>query len=881
MTKQKKLLPAWLSLSNPIGVSLTQSAYHAGAQMEDTLVITFTVTNHLPPLIRPDLDEDATLTDTLAALAAINPLDDPNTIRHVLLADELSANATFVACSPTADRQPLTRQMAWDLGDIAPLESVTATLTIQVTPPASQRVELDTAATAWGTYNGRAVSGQTCRAVLWAETLDGQPVESWLPSDANSQDTEIVSRACRVGADPISVFEYVRTFDYEAYKGSLRGARGTEWSNAGNSLDQSTLLIAMLRSRGVPARYRHGTLTIERAQELILSMFPTTGAVVGYVPEGAEVSEPANNAKLLVEAQDHWWVEAYLADAGNWVAMDPSFRYASEGQTFTTPEGEPLADIPDELRHKVSITLESEKYHQLSYLYRGLEYVDVLTATYLTSQLVGQPVTLESLVAREKPALGCLIFCWSRYTYTPYLRLGDNQQVVKGKSFWELLSDYPFGQYAVTAIWLHFDVTDADGKVTRYTRAIGDRIGAGPRTGELRGPKMVKGLMTADVLSSLGPGVPSLIHEFDSHTIYFNPSWMGMSYAAEQSEIMLQTAQQVPELPTEEELTSSDVAVQTRALRKATRTILESTQAFNRSLGASYVTFSDSASKLLAPTSRVVAYPDSPRITIASTINLQELNHPERQSQQQILDLLHDSVRTIAYPGQATSAQPVYRMTRGMSNTFLETQVGKVMGGQPSGAATILQEAQAQGIPLVYVDADHLEGPKWDDISSRAKAHILDAVKARPDEGRKGYGLLLPERMVVIDGEPTIAWWQVDLETGETIGVGEDGTHQFLVMFTGQVKLYIQAGKLLTQIIMLQQRTRTWQGAWDHFWQQAEANFESLPEDATEEDIVEMYAETLADTKTYMSTLVQPAFFSLCAASTQQTAQPTDCSWLQ
>jgi transglutaminase-like putative cysteine protease len=68
---------------------------------------------------------------------------------------------------------------------------------------------------------------------------------------------------------------------------------------------------------------------------LLLSMFPTTGAVVGDVPEDTETSDPANDPDLLAEAMDHWWVEAYVD--GSWVAMDPSFSYAEPGQTFATP----------------------------------------------------------------------------------------------------------------------------------------------------------------------------------------------------------------------------------------------------------------------------------------------------------------------------------------------------------------------------------------------------------------------------------------------------------------------------------------------------------------------------------------------------------------
>ena len=71
---------------------------------------------------------------------------------------------------------------------------------------------------------------------------------------------------------------------YESYHGSLRGARGTLWSEAGNATDQASLLIALLRASGIPASYRQGTLDNTSAQRLILSMFST--------PQGGDWTHP-------------------------------------------------------------------------------------------------------------------------------------------------------------------------------------------------------------------------------------------------------------------------------------------------------------------------------------------------------------------------------------------------------------------------------------------------------------------------------------------------------------------------------------------------------------------------------------------------------------
>jgi len=72
--------------------------------------------------------------------------------------------------------------------------------------------------------------------------------------DADSADPFIVRKAGELGNDPVQIFAFARDeVVYESYTGSLRGARGTLWSKAGNALDQASLLIALLRASGIRA----------------------------------------------------------------------------------------------------------------------------------------------------------------------------------------------------------------------------------------------------------------------------------------------------------------------------------------------------------------------------------------------------------------------------------------------------------------------------------------------------------------------------------------------------------------------------------------------------------------------------------------------------
>ena len=89
---------------------------------------------------------------------------------------------------------------------------------------------------------------------------EGDPA-GWLSAtvDADFNDRFIQEQLSEIGPGVSNAFTFVRDqVGYEVYTGSLRGARGTLWSQAGNSLDQASLLIALLRGQGIAAQYARG-----------------------------------------------------------------------------------------------------------------------------------------------------------------------------------------------------------------------------------------------------------------------------------------------------------------------------------------------------------------------------------------------------------------------------------------------------------------------------------------------------------------------------------------------------------------------------------------------------------------------------------------------
>jgi hypothetical protein len=61
-----------------------------------------------------------------------------------------------------------------------------------------------------------------------------------------------------------------------------------------------------------------------------------------------------------------------------------------------------------------------------------------------------------------------------------------------------------------------------------------------------------------------------------------------------------------------------------------------------------------------------------------------------------------------------------------------------------------------------------------------ASLHLPDAARARMQAALESgsTALVAPERALSIRGEPHVGWWQIDLATGETLGVLETGLHQ-------------------------------------------------------------------------------------------------------
>src|SRR5262245_7023668 len=271
--------------------------------------------------------------------------EQANPISGVLLTDTLQTGVTFKSASALPDRNG--QELAWSLGTLDPFGRASVQLTVAL--DSSVPLQLDSGARAFATLNAGMVSDDAPAAVLRTDAIPAELLAS--TPDANTTDPFIQEKAAELDYDPQRIIDFLQDeVGYESYTGSLRGARGTLWSSAGNALDEASLGVALMRASGIPARYAHGTLSTSLSQQLILSMFPPGFQTIGLVPPGTPTADPVNNAQLLTETRDHYWVQ-FDTTGGGFVSADTSGLPGGViGTAFTTVTNS-FTQVADSLRH--------------------------------------------------------------------------------------------------------------------------------------------------------------------------------------------------------------------------------------------------------------------------------------------------------------------------------------------------------------------------------------------------------------------------------------------------------------------------------------------------------------------------------------------------
>jgi transglutaminase-like putative cysteine protease len=263
--------------------------------------------------------------------------------------------------------------------------------------------------------------------------LLAQTVPSLTPTPDDLAETEDVriTPAIRFQAsvlhhNPVEIWNWVRnTIEFVPTYGSIQGSDLTLQTQRGNAFDTASLLIALLRASGIPARYVYGTIQVPADQVMNWVGGVTTPEAAqnllgqGGIPATALVS----GGKIAAFKLEHVWVSAfvdYIPSRGavnrqgdTWVPLDGSFKQYTYTQGLDLKTAVPL-DAPalvDQIKAGATIN-EAEGWAQnldSATLQTTLADYQTRIKSYLDSQnpnaTVGDILGTKTIVTHAYPIL--------------------------------------------------------------------------------------------------------------------------------------------------------------------------------------------------------------------------------------------------------------------------------------------------------------------------------------------------------------------------------------------------------------------------------------------------------------------------------------------
>ncbi|MEA2029790.1 MAG: transglutaminase domain-containing protein, partial [Campylobacterota bacterium] len=160
------------------------------------------------------------------------------------------------------------------------------------------------------------------------------------PTDEIVITQAIADKAKELEYDPVKIYNFVRNnIEYIPTWGAVQSADLTLGAKRGNAMDISSLMIALFRASKIPARYVHGTITVDADKfKNWIGGFEDIYTAINYASKGdiPIVSFPPEGGKVTKIQMEHVWVEVatdYFPSRGaknkvadSWVALDGSFK---------------------------------------------------------------------------------------------------------------------------------------------------------------------------------------------------------------------------------------------------------------------------------------------------------------------------------------------------------------------------------------------------------------------------------------------------------------------------------------------------------------------------------------------------------------------------
>ncbi|KFA88739.1 transglutaminase-like domain-containing protein [Archangium violaceum] len=145
--------------------------------------------------------------------------------------------------------------------------------------------------------------------------------------------------AVSLGKNPVPLYHWVRNnIDYIPSFGSIQGSDATLNKKQGNAFDTASLLIALYRASGIPARYVYGTIRVpaDAAMSWVGGVAKPEAAQQLWVQGGVPNAALTSGGRITHIELEHVWVEAWVdfepsrgkkqGQGDTWVSLDASFK---------------------------------------------------------------------------------------------------------------------------------------------------------------------------------------------------------------------------------------------------------------------------------------------------------------------------------------------------------------------------------------------------------------------------------------------------------------------------------------------------------------------------------------------------------------------------
>ena len=664
----------------------------------------------------------------------------------------------------------------------------------------------------------------------------------------------------KAGSDAIKLFEWVRDeTSLIPYQGSLRGPVGVLMDRRGNSLDRALLLCELLRLADYEARLARRHLSEEEAmtilkrtrtkpgsesspvhpstlrnQDELLALYVQNHAldrknlvetiakaqqeqenesrqiksehkelaadILAILNKQAISRQGEKESEVAEDLRDHWWVQ--WEKGNDWVDLDPALAGASPGQIFGEPE-ETLnpEDLEEDLFHTIKIKVIAEQLEG-----GDLKEKPVLEHTLIPSKTLGQRIILRHLPLNWPSDEDFL----AAPDPVPFLK-----DAVAKQTEWQVVLEVDGEAVEKSFVTAQGNVShepsQKPGRKKGKAGGIGDLFGGLTGKEEEKEAKEKaakldeKAVLTAEWLEFEinSPGRPVQVHRREVFDLIGPAARQGKNFRAwklaeqQRMDRALKILGETEVLPLVCELSPEFIEERTASYvllnRDVYLNLVENYGGWEpQELFLEMTKIKPLSAKLYGfALKRFKLSPFRDEISL-STPNLLARHSTLTENEQgelittESLDIIVNDVS----PARKTSNHPFsVRVEQGILDTLVEAHE-MAAGETVENTALLFRQSRSQGIKWLFVQG--LDDPNWKRVRVSAGARV-----SLENDLSRGFDVLVPEKEISMDGKPRFAWWRLNPETGNFLGLGEKGSGQAMTEYAEKVDIVLQLKGML------------------------------------------------------------------------------------